>query len=199
MPYKDPTSPAAKASRRRCNQRRWQKVKADPQALAAVQARGREYAQEHVEEAAVRFEVWAPQNRDKLNANSARYRKTHRTQISEHTAALRRDSLTFRLKSNLRVRLRAALKTNAKTGSAVADLGCAVPELKAHLEVQFKPGMTWKNWSRAGWHIDHIRPLASFDLTDRKQFLAACHYTNLQPLWFEDHIKKTAREMAHGN
>jgi hypothetical protein len=47
--------------------------------------------------------------------------------------------------------------------------------------------MTWDNWTTDGWHIDHIKPLASsFDLTDRKQFLEACHYTNLQPLWAKD-------------
>lgn len=40
-------------------------------------------------------------------------------------------------------------------------------------------------------NIDHIKPLASFDLTDRSQFLEACHYTNLQPLWSEDNIEKS--------
>jgi hypothetical protein len=53
--------------------------------------------------------------------------------------------------------------------------------------------MTWENWTTNGWHIDHIRPLASFDLTDRQQFLVACHYTNLQPLWATENRKKQAR------
>jgi len=50
--------------------------------------------------------------------------------------------------------------------------------------------MTWDNWTLDGWHIDHIKPLASFDLTDRKQLLEACHYTNLQPLWAKDNLTK---------
>jgi desulfoferrodoxin (superoxide reductase-like protein) len=51
--------------------------------------------------------------------------------------------------------------------------------------------MTWDNWTTDGWHIDHIKPLASFDLTDRKQLLEACHYTNLQPLWAKDNLIKS--------
>jgi hypothetical protein len=51
--------------------------------------------------------------------------------------------------------------------------------------------MSWDNWGTHGWHIDHIIPLSSFDLTDREQFLKACHYTNLQPLWAADNIRKS--------
>ena len=90
----------------------------------------------------------------------------------------------------LRGRLRKAVLSNGSC-SAVRDLGCAVEELKKHLESKFQPGMTWKN--QGLWHIDHVRPLASFDLTERAQFLQACHYTNLQPLWAAENLKKAAR------
>lgn len=53
--------------------------------------------------------------------------------------------------------------------------------------------MTWDNWAPKGWHVDHIIPLSSFDLTNRDQLLAACHYTNLQPLWAKENLQKGAR------
>jgi len=93
----------------------------------------------------------------------------------------------------LRSRLYKALQGNFKNGSAVTDLGCSIDELKMHLESKFQYGMNWDNWSFEGWHIDHIVPLASFDLTDRKQLLLACHYTNLQPLWAIDNLSKGDR------
>ncbi len=90
-----------------------------------------------------------------------------------------------------------AIRTGAKSGSAVRDLGCTILELKAYLEARFLPGMTWKNHGLKGWHIDHIRPLTSFDLADRAQLLQAVHYTNLQPLWWQDNLRKAdSYEMA---
>lgn len=108
----------------------------------------------------------------------------------------RRQDINTKIASNLRARLWYFLKNNQKVGSAVKDLGCSVGELKQYLEKQFYTNikndekMTWGNYGFYGWHIDHIIPLSSFDLTKRKQFLKACHYTNLQPLWAEDNLKK---------
>ena len=59
------------------------------------------------------------------------------------------------------------------------------------LEARFTPGMTWDNYGE--WHIDHVRPLASFDLTDVEQCKAACHYSNLQPLRARDNMAKGDR------
>lgn len=89
----------------------------------------------------------------------------------------------------MRSRLLQSINTNAKSGSAVTDLGCSIDELKKYLESKFQPGMTWENIGE--WHIDHVKPLSQFDLTIREQFLEACHYTNLQPLWAADNLKKS--------
>ena len=61
----------------------------------------------------------------------------------------------------------------------------------AYLESLFTPGMSWDKQKQGEIHIDHIIPFASFDLEDREQLLAVCHYTNLQPMWAEDNIAKS--------
>jgi hypothetical protein len=66
-------------------------------------------------------------------------------------------------------------------------VGCSPEFLKEHLEKQFVDGMSWEN--RAEWHIDHIIPLSS--AKTEEDALKLCHYTNLQPLWAEDNLRKS--------
>jgi hypothetical protein len=101
--------------------------------------------------------------------------------------------LGFRLRTALRVRLAHACRRGQKAGSAVRDLGCSISHLKLHLELFWAEGMSWENYGRGGWVIDHIKPLARFDLTDRAQLLEACHFTNLQPMWATDNAAKGDR------
>jgi len=87
-----------------------------------------------------------------------------------------------------------AIKQQLKGGSAVRDLGCTIPQLKMYLEANFKPGMSWENYGygKGKWNIDHIRPLASFDLTNHQHVREACWFGNLQPLWHEENQHKGA-------
>jgi hypothetical protein len=78
--------------------------------------------------------------------------------------------------------------------SALTLVGCSLEELQSHLENKFLPGMSWENHGKKGWHIDHIRPLSSFDLTKEEDQKSALHYTNLQPLWWKDNLIKGNKE-----
>ena len=51
--------------------------------------------------------------------------------------------------------------------------------------------MTKENYGL--WHVDHIIPCASFDLTDPKQQKICFHWSNLQPLKAIDNLKKGTR------
>jgi hypothetical protein len=113
----------------------------------------------------------------------------------EYVNARRESDPGFKLRMNLRHRVWQTLKTNktSKSTSTQDLIGCAPDDLTKHLEAQFTDGMTWQNHGRHGWHVDHIRPCASFDLTDPEQQRQCFHYTNLQPLWAVDNIRKGAK------
>ena len=106
-----------------------------------------------------------------------------------------KNDMKFRLVKNLRSRLNTALKRNYKAGSAIKDLGCPMEDLKWWFEFWFDEGMGWNNYGQkpGQWSIDHIQPLAKFDLTNRNELLEACNYKNLQPLWHRDNLSKGAR------
>jgi len=137
---------------------------------------------------------------EQLKENRAAYNKRPEVKARKYAGIYKRQreryktDTEYRLKIILRIRVKRAVIGDSKAGSAVRDLGCSIAEFKVYIEEQFLPGMTWDNWSPSGWHLDHIRPLASFDLTDREQFLQACHYTNYQPLWAVDNLRKSARQ-----
>jgi hypothetical protein len=105
----------------------------------------------------------------------------------------RQFDICFKIAEDLRSRLNHAIRNCFKSGSAVSDLGCSIEELKVHLESKFKPSMTWENRGFNGWHIDHIRPLSSFNLSNRDELLLACNYKNLQPLWAKDNLSKGSK------
>lgn len=137
---------------------------------------------------------WSKKNKEylkeKRKSYDKEYYKANKEKRFEYQKNRKKTNLQFKLSCAIRSRLYTSIKDKSKIGSAVKDLGCSVEELIIYLESKFELGMSWDNWKHDGWHIDHIKPLASFDLTNRKQFLEACHYTNLQPLWAKDNFSK---------
>ena len=169
-------------------------------------ASGRKYYQDNKKELAIKKKIYVKKNKKRedarkkawyennkeriLKRKGERYRE-NREEIIKREYRYIRNSVQARLRHGLRGRFKKALKGKYKIGSAVRDLGCSIGELKIYLELKFQNDMTWDNYGK--WHIDHIMPLASFDLTDRDQVKKACHYKNLQPLWAEDNLKKGAK------
>ena len=84
----------------------------------------------------------------------------------------------------------AAVSGRVKSKHTEELLGCSIEYLRHYLENQFTEGMTWENYGKNGWHIDHIIPLDYFDITDSEQQKRAWHYTNLRPLWAIDNLRK---------
>lgn len=72
-----------------------------------------------------------------------------------------------------------------------AIVGCSLEEFKQYIAAQFDEEMSWDNYGE--WHIDHIKPLSSFDLLDEDQVKECFHYSNTQPLWGPDNMAKGMR------
>jgi hypothetical protein len=154
------------------------------------------WRKEHPEQNKAIATEWRENNRDKFKVYKAKFlsvganKEKAKVTRKAYIKNLLETDIAFKIGYNLRARLRRAIKIEQKVGSAVRDLGCSIQHLKLHLELFFDKGMTWDNYGHSGWHIDHIKPLSSFDLTDRKQFLEANNYKNLQPLWSKDNYSK---------
>lgn len=125
-----------------------------------------------------RIKTWQEFNKDKVRCYQLKY-QTNRI----------KEDIPYRLARRLRQRVWKSLKYGKKPSSIIGELGCSLDELKTYLEKRFTEGMNWENYGK--WHIDHIRPLSSFDLTNKDEFKIACHHTNLQPLWAVDNILKS--------
>lgn len=97
-----------------------------------------------------------------------------------------------RIIHNVSSRIRFALKRGhfTKKQESSAVLGCNIRDYKKYLEDKFLAGMSWANYGFTGWHIDHINPLCTFNLINPEEQKKAFHYTNTQPLWRADNLKK---------
>ena len=143
-----------------------------------------------------RKSIWHTKNIEKNHNKNHLWFQCNKSKRNAYERNMRYTNINYKIKKILRNRLHDALKNSYKCGSAVRDLGCSINELKQYLEKMFYnnprtgESMSWENYGFYGWHIDHIVPLSSFNLTDREQFLKAVHYTNLQPLWMKENLSK---------
>lgn len=121
-------------------------------------------------------------NKERLNKINTKYNMDRR----------KRDPV-FKLAYLLRNRVYYAIRMHkfVKGCSLKYYLGCTTLELRLHLEAKFQPGMTWDTHGNYGWHIDHIIPLSSAKTIE--ELYKLCHYSNLQPLWAKDNLRKSAK------
>ena len=96
--------------------------------------------------------------------------------------------INFKVRCYLGSRIWDALKGRTKSKNTLKLLGCSIEQLKKHLASQFRLGMSWSNYGK--WHVDHIKSCNSFDLSREEEQRKCFHYSNLQPLWAKDNLKK---------
>ena len=133
------------------------------------------------------------ENKEEFDSKRRAFYDKNKDKINEtrrQTLQKRRDNdPAYRLRMNLHSRLYMAVQF--KSCKTMELTGCSLEDLTKHLESKFTEGMTWENYGK--WHIDHIRPCASFNLEDLEEQKRCFHWTNLQPLWARDNIVKGSR------
>ena len=143
----------------------------------------------------IEYNKYYENNREKEITRQINYQANNRESMNiqrnkRHLERYYSDSL-YKLEYNLRNRIKMFLKTtkfNKIKSGTLSIVGCTTIELKEYLENQFVDGMSWDNHGLYGWHIDHIIPMSS--ATNEEDLYKLCHYTNLQPLWATDNLKK---------
>ena len=177
----------------------------------SINAYARKYRKANIEKILTYRREWYKANREKINLQKRiNYRKNkgaekarlkrHRNPkkyraIGREEARKRRQVISNRLSQNMATAIWASLKGKKNNKKWELLVGYTLRQLKNHLEKQFKKGMSWANYSRYGWHIDHIRPISSFRFTsyDDQQFKECWRLENLQPLWAKENLSKGSR------
>lgn len=158
------------------NRRRWESIKSDSVKLERRKEKRREAYLE--------------------SKNHPEKFKEMRRRSTEYIRKRRQNNITYRLESNCRALIKSAILRGftKKAYRTIELIGCTYLELKNHIENQWMAGMSWSNYGRVAgmWCIDHIRPCASFDLSDPSHQLECFNWKNLRPLWVVDNQKKAS-------
>lgn len=182
---------AAKANARA---KKWYK---DNHARALEYWANRRTDREYREKMRLYLKKYYKKNKEKLLAKNKLYRSRTGYLKQKATAHYRsmKENPNYQLAHILRSRVTAAIKfrRGEKARKTIELLGCTIDVARKHIESQFKEGMSWSNHGMATWHIDHIIPLAKFNLTNYEEQKKAFHFTNLQPLFASDNLSKNCR------
>jgi hypothetical protein len=155
----------------------------------------KKYYLENKEKNKENHKKWYLKNKEKIIQNKKKYYLENKQHIirrvNKYQIKRRKIDTNFKLITTIRNRTILVLKGKSKCKSTMKLLGCSVEECWKHLESKFQPGMTRENHGK--WHLDHVRPCASFDLTKPEEQEKCFHYSNYQPLWAEQNLSKGAK------
>lgn len=132
-------------------------------------------------------------NNEKILSQKKEYRKTNRNKLNKYNKEYHKQKLLsnplFKLRCNISRLIRFSIKRGgySKISKTHILLGCSFEDLKVHLEGKFSKGMSWENIGK--WHLNHIYPTSL--AKNESELIRLNHYTNFQPLWAEDNLKKS--------
>lgn len=166
------------------NKRRREKYRVDSE---KIKERSRDYYQKNKESI-------NEKRKERNNKKSLEYyyknKEIQNKKSVERNKEKMKNDYFFRLKHNIRTLIRKSTQNQFTTKSkkTIEILGCSFDEFKSYLESKFDEKMNWENQGTY-WHMDHIIPISSAQTEEDVYRLN--HYTNFQPLYWEDNLKKS--------
>jgi hypothetical protein len=144
--------------------------------------------------------TWRKKNRDKTSGYEKKWITNHRAQYLEIVRNGKKNEYDrkkdtdpqYIIGKRLRTRIYLLLKGKRKSASTMELLGCSLDFFLKYIESLFQEGMSFDNYGKDGWVLDHDRPCASFDLTNPEEQKKCFHYSNIKPLWAIDNMKKSS-------
>jgi hypothetical protein len=150
--------------------------------------------------------TWRVANREHDRATRRAWKESNREHVRRYKREYEgraRKSYRTKLIATVRSRVATAIYAAKKQGRKIVErgamryVGCSVEHLIDHLESLFVDRMTWRNFGRGGWHIDHVFPIGRADLSDPVELRAAFHWKNCRPMWEEDNYAKWSKVLPH--
>jgi len=156
------------------------------------------YYKDNIENFKDRNRKWYKNNIEKAKETSRKYRKIYPDKLKEWKKRYFQRKIRdpkFRLNNKIKIAIWESIKRNKNSHRWEYWVGYKLEDLIIHLENQFKPGMSWDNYGKEGWDIDHIKPISSFNFTSYNdtEFKECWALDNLQPLWAAENISKGAK------
>lgn len=135
----------------------------------------KEYYLNNKEQHLKKCNEWVKNNKEKSNLIKKRYKNKLRSNPK------------YKLNESISRSINKVLsyKTSKNNQSWITLVNFSIEDLYKHIESKFTPGMTWDNYGKDGWHLDHVIPkhYFKFNSADHPAFKACWSLDNLQPLW----------------
>lgn len=154
----------------------------------SIQEYHKNYFQKNKDIIKLKTQEYYIKNKENILIRTSNYRKSNKDWYNKYKKEYRNKN---KIISNIRRGIWGCLKGKQKKSSSIEYIGCSIEKFKEHLQFKFQEGMSFENYGQ--WHIDHIKPLCSFNFNDadiESELKIAWHYTNLQPLWSFDNLSK---------
>lgn len=176
-----------KEEKRIYDKKRYETNKNNPEFVKKKKESNKKYYKNNPE----KIKAYQEQNKEKRKVYMIGYQKQNKEKTNKLRSERRKTDPNFKIITSLRSQQNRAIKRNQKTGSTIDYLGCSIEYFKKYIEDQFVEGMSWDNWSMDGFHLDHQIPLSIVDLNDESDLRHVLHYTNLQPMFASENIRKS--------